>query len=238
MYTIGQLSRLAGVSVRTLRYYHAVGLLPPSRVTAAGYRLYDDAALARLQTILFFRELEFPLKEIKTILETPGFDRRLALEQQLELLKRKRRRLDKLISLARKNLEEGESEMDFAPFDKRELEEYAAEAKARWGGTEAYRAFAERPDGNSSEATQGFVDLLAEIGKSRGLEPHSPKAQALVEKLRAFITAHYYPCTPEILQGLGQMYVADPRFQENIDAAGGPGTAEFLSRAIAARTEE
>lgn len=238
MYTIGELSRLAGVSVRTLRHYHAVGLLPPSRVTAAGYRLYDDAALERLQTILFFRELEFPLKEIGDILASPGFDRRLALEQQLELLRRKRRRLDKLISLARKSLQKGESEMDFTPFDKRELEAYAAEAKARWGDTAAYRAFAERPDGNSPEAAQGLVDLLAEIGKGRGLEPHSQEAQALVEELQEYITRHYYPCTPEILQGLGQMYVADPRFRENIDAAGGPGTAEFLSRAIAERTEE
>lgn len=101
MNTVKEVSRLTGVSVRTLHYYDAISLLKPSRVTEAGYRLYDDTALRRLQTILLFRELQFPLKEIREILGSPGFDPMEALQQQIHLLELQRRHLDKLISHAR-----------------------------------------------------------------------------------------------------------------------------------------
>ena len=156
MMTIHEVSKLAGVSVRTLHHYDATGLLPPTALTEAGYRLYDDTALARLQSILLFRELEFPLKDIKRILDDPNFDQSAALMAQ-----------------------------------------------------------------------------FAELGKLKNLAPAAPEVQTAICKLQQFITDHFYTCTPEILAGLGEMYVADERFRENIDKAGGEGTTAFVSKAIA-----
>ena len=102
MKTVKEVSLLTGVSVRTLHHYDAIGLLKPTRVTEAGYRLYDDTALGRLQTILLFRQLQFPLKEIRDILDSPGFDPMEALTQQIHLLELQRQQLDNLISHARK----------------------------------------------------------------------------------------------------------------------------------------
>ena len=100
MMTVHEVSRLAGVSIRTLQYYDKIGLLHPAGYTDAGYRLYDDTELERLQHILLFRELEFPLKDIRAILDSPDFDRSKALEQQIELLKLKKEHLDNLINFA------------------------------------------------------------------------------------------------------------------------------------------
>lgn len=246
MKTVNEVSRISGVSVRTLHYYDSIGLLLPAAVTEAGYRLYDDKALARLQSILFFRELEFPLKEIKAILDNPDFDQRDALERQIVLLKLKRRRLGELISLARANLEQmngsGERQeeisMDFTAFDKAEIERYAEEAKRKWGGTEAYREYENKSGNRSDTEKKTLADRLAErfvkLGEIKHLAPDSDEAQTEIEALRSFISENYYDCTPQILGGLGRMYVSDGRFRRNIDAYGGAGTAEFVSRAIEA----
>ena len=120
--------------------------------------------------------------------------------------------------------------MNFKPFDTTGIDAYAAEAKAKWGKTEAYRECEKKaPTKESGDALMG---IFAEIGKLRHLEAGSAEVQAMVKKLQDFITANYYTCTKQILSGLGQMYVADERFRENIDRAGGEGTAEFVSRAI------
>ena len=137
MKTVKEVSLLTGVSVRTLHHYDAIGLLKPTRVTEAGYRLYDDTALRRLQTILLFRQLQFPLKEIRDILDSPGFDPMEALTQQIHLLELQRKHLDNLISHARKIQTTGVFPMDFSTFDTTELDQYTAEAKARWGKTKA-----------------------------------------------------------------------------------------------------
>lgn len=238
MRTVHEVSKSAGVSVRTLHHYDAIGLLKPTAVTDAGYRLYDDAALARLQTILLFRELQFPLKEIKAILEHPDFDRKQALTQQIKLLELQRKRLDELISFARTILTKGVNTMDFSAFDKAELEQYAAEVRANWSGTAAYKEYSQKTAEQTAEerkaAADGLMALFAELGKVKQRSPASPEARALVEQLRQFITDHYYTCTPQILMGLGQMYTGDERFQTSIDRAGGPGTADFANRAIAA----
>ena len=144
MRTIREVSRLAGVSVRTLHHYDAIGLLPPTKLTPAGYRLYDDAALARLQIILLFRELEFPLREIRRMLDDPGFDRLAALEDQIRLLELRRRQLEKLIALARETLETGVTPMRFDAFDKTQQTRLAAEVREKWGGTAAYQEFVAR----------------------------------------------------------------------------------------------
>lgn len=238
MKTVHEVSAASGVSVRTLHHYDAVGLLRPTAHSAAGYRLYDDAALARLQTILLFRELRFPLKEIKAILESPHFDPSQALRQQIALLELEQKRLARLLALARQTLLTGVTTMDKQAFDRTEIEQYAAEARARWGDTDAWRQYAARPQdpGADSQAQQALLQLLAGFGAlhRQGLPPQSAKAQALVAQLQQHISAHFYTCTDEILAGLGQMYTADERFTANIDAAGGNGTAAFAADAIRA----
>ena len=236
MKTVKEVSRITGVSVRTLHHYDAIGLLKPTRVTAAGYRLYDDTALRRLQAILLFRELQFPLKEIADILDSPHFDPREALREQIKLLEMQRTHLDNLISHARKIQETGVMDMNFKPFDKHEMDEYAAQAKARWGKTDAYKEFEQKTKGQSQALLQStgdtLMDIFAEFGSLRHLPPESAEAQALVKKLQSFITEHYYTCTPQILRGLGQIYIAGDSMTENINAAGGEGTAQFVHQAI------
>lgn len=236
MRTVKEVSKLTGVSVRTLHHYDAIGLLKPTDVTEAGYRLYDDAALARLQTILLFRELQFPLKEIKAILENPNFDREQALRQQIRLLELQHKRLGALISFAREILITGVNTMDFSAFDETEIEQYAAEVKKRWGDTESYKEYEQKTqtqtDAQQKAAKSKLMQIFAEMGKIKHLAPDSDEAWSLVEALRQCITENYYTCTPRILQNLGQMYGFDERFRTNIDKAGGIGTAEFASKAI------
>ena len=229
MKTVKEVAEFSGISVRTLHNYDAVGLLHPTRVTDAGYRLYDDAALQRLQTILLFRQLQFPLKQIREILDSPHFDPIDALEDQIRLLQMQREHLDNLILHARKIQKTGVIPMDFKAFDVKKIESYAAEAKAKWGNTDAYREYEQRGKQDMGDA---LMAVFAEIGKLRDLEPASAEVQAMVKQLQDFISGNYYTCTKQILQGLGQMYVADERFKENIDRAGGAGTAEFVARAI------
>ena len=232
MKTVKEVSRITGVSVRTLHHYDAIGLLRPTQVTESGYRLYDDAALQRLQTILFFRELEFPLQEIKDILDTPNFDPREALADQIHLLELRKQHLENLIAHARKIHKTGVIDLNFKPFDKHEMDAYAAEAKAKWGKTEAYQEYEKKSSGKDAQNGDAVMAIFAEMGEVRHLDPASTEAQALVSKIQNHITAHFYNCTKPILAGLGQMYVADERFKANIDRAGGEGWAEFAPKAI------
>lgn len=236
MKTVKEVSKLTGVSVRTLHHYDAIGLLEPTHVTEAGYRLYDDTAIRRLQTILLFRELQFPLKEIKEILDSPGFDPVSALEQQIKMLELQRDHLNALIAHARQIQENGVMDMNFEPFDRSQMDEYAAQAKAKWGKTDAYREFEQKTKGQTHEqmksAGDALMDIFVEIGAIRHLSPSAEEAQALIARLQSFITKHYYTCTTQILRGLGQMYTAGDSMTENIDKAGGPGTGEFARQAI------
>ena len=236
MKTVKQVSKLTGVRVRTLHHYDAIGLLKPSQVTEAGYRLYDDTALRRLQTILLFRELQFPLRDIQAILDSPGFDPRDALEQQICLLELQRQHLDELISHARKIKKTGVIHMDFKPFDHSKMDKYAAEAKAKWGKTNAYKEFEEKTSGQTKEQLASTGDKLMDIFREFGALQHLPagdsQVQALVAKLQSFITANYYHCTNQILRGLGQMYIAGDEMTDNINRAGGEGTAQFAHDAI------
>ena len=304
--TVKQVSKLTGVSVRTLQYYDDIGLLSPSERTEAGYRLYEEAQLATLQEILLFRELEFPLKDIKAILDSPAYDKERALHQQIELLTLKKERLEGLIRLAEElkneqsnvqrgtgnKSQEGSADpagnpdesgtriesrterrkershtMDFTAFDKTKLEEYKKRAREQYSDTYAYKEYEVKSAGRTSEDEQvfakEFMAIFAKFGalledgtdsntagdnaaasSSEASSPEAsspkaslskasaPEAQALVQELRDYITEHFYTCTPEILSGLGKMYAADGEFKENIDRAGGTGTAEFVSQAI------
>ena len=234
MKTVHEVSQISGVSVRTLHHYDAIGLLRPTAVTEAGYRLYDDTALARLQSILLFRELAFPLKEIKRIMDDPQFDQATALEQQIRLLELQQDRLSRLIDLARETMKTGVTHMDFTAFDNSKLEQYAAEVKERWGNTAAYQESAQRPAAEQKDAAAGLMAQFARMGRLRTGDPAGQEAQDAVRELQEFITKHFYTCTPEILAGLGQMYTADDRFRANIDTAGGEGTSDFAGKAIAA----
>lgn len=236
MKTVKEVALLTGVSVRTLHHYDAIGLLAPSRITDAGYRLYDDKALERLHTILLLRQLQFPLKEIRQILDSPHFDPVEAMEQQIQLLELKKAHLERLISHAKEIQRTGVIPMNFKPFDTTEADEYSAQAKAKWGKTEAYREYEQKTKGQTTQQLQAtgsdLMAVFARIGTIRHLSPASPEAQAMVKELQEFITAHYYTCTKQILRGLGQMYIAGDSMTENIDAAGGEGTADFTHRAI------
>ena len=236
MKTVQQVSNLTGVSVRTLHHYDQIGLLKPTKITEAGYRLYDDDALRKLQTILFFRELEFPLKQIGEFLNNPAFDTQKALSDQIRLLELRMEQLEKLISHARQIQKTGVIPMDFSAFDKSKQETYAAEAKKRWGNTDAYKEFEEKTAGQTQEqqnaAGDGLMAIFARMGAIRTTDPGSPEAQALVKELQDYITAHYYTCTKQILRGLGMMYIAGDEMTANIDKAGGEGTAQFAHEAI------
>ncbi len=236
LWRVNEVSKLTGVSIRTLQYYDKIGLLHPAKYTEAGYRLYDDAALERLQQILFFRELEFSLKDIKEIISSPDFDKSKALEQQIELLTMKKEHIENLIDLAKGIKLLGVRKLTFDAFDTRKLDEYAARAKASWGTTAAYREFEEKSKGRTKEEDQkiyqGMIDIFGEFGKIRNTDPKAGAAQDLVKKLQSYITEHMYTCTKEILSGLGKMYAGGGEFTKNIDSYGGEGTAEFASQAI------
>ncbi|WP_455495583.1 MerR family transcriptional regulator [Gemmiger sp.] len=236
MMTVKEVSDLTGVSIRTLHYYDQLGLLPAAGHTDSGYRLYDDAALERLQQILLFRELEFPLKDIQRILTNSAFDRRKALAQQIELLTLKKQHLESLISLAQKTLTTGGTYMDFTAFDTQKIQEYTRQAKQQWGATSAYKEFEQKTAHQTAQeaADMGsrLMEILAVFGGMQHKSPAAPAVQTQVKALQAFITKHYYICTKEIFAQLGQMYGAGGAFTENINAAGGPGTAEFAAKAI------
>lgn len=238
MMTVNEVSKLTGVSIRTLQYYDHIGLLRPAKRTEAGYRLYDDAALKRLQQIMLFRELEFSLKEIQEILDNPGFDRDMALEQQISMLTLKREHLDGLISFAREIKKTGGNRMSFQAFSNEKLEEYAREAKEKWADTLTYSQFNEKSKARSKETEamlgQGLMHIFAEFGKMKHLSYESPEVQSLVRKLQNYISDHYYQCTNEILNSLGQIYCSGGEFTINIDAVGGHGTAEYTAKAISA----
>jgi len=233
MKTVKEVSKLTGVSVRTLHHYDAIGLLKPAKVTEAGYRLYDDASLRRLHTILLLRQLQFPLKEIRGIMDSPGFDPMDALQQQIELLELKKQHLSDLISHAREMQKTGVISMDYTVFDTEKIDRYAREAKEKWGKTEAYKEYEAKSAGKDMDAAaKGLMAIFKEFGEIRHLSPASTEAQALVRKLQDYITANYYTCTTEILFGLGQMYAAPGEMNENIDNAGGKGTGVFVKNAI------
>lgn len=235
---IKEFAKLTGVTVRTLHYYDEIGLLKPSSVDEQnGYRFYDECCLERMQEILFYRELDFPLKEIQTILSSPEYDKNTALKGQKRLLMLKKERLERLIS-ALDDAMKGEK-ITMNAFDNSEFEvqreKYAAESRKKWGETAAYKEFSEKnhTKEQQNEAFWGMENLISEFAECKigGASPDCEKAQVLVKKWQDFITENFYTCTKEILSGLGEMYAADNRFAANIDRHG-DGTAEFMRDVI------
>ncbi|MDE6763632.1 MAG: MerR family transcriptional regulator [Oscillospiraceae bacterium] len=238
MYTVNEVSKRTGVSVRTLHHYDRIGLLKPTRLTEAGYRLYDDTALCRLHSILMFREIGFSLKEIREILDAPDFDSDEALIRQIKLLELQKKRIGELITFACEIRKKGVKNMNFDIFKSNEIESYRAEIKAKWGGTKAYEEYETKAADKSPdelEATaQKLMYIFAESGAVKHTSPDSEEVRKKIGKLQKFITDNYYTCTDEILRGLGQMYVCDERMKRKIDNTGGDGTAEFTAKAVLA----
>ena len=238
MMTVHEVSKISRVSIRALHHYDHIGLLPATEVTEAGYRLYDEAALERLQHILLFKALEFPLKDIKEILDSPDFDRSKALEQQIHLLELRKEHLQNLIDLARGIKAIGVKHMSFEAFDTRKIDEYAERAKASWGTTDAYKEYERKSAGRTEETQQKLnvemMSIFAEFGKIKDMAPESEEAVVLARKLQDHITEHYYTCTDKILLGLGAMYAGGGDLTTNIDEVGGAGTALFACEAIKA----
>lgn len=228
-----------GVSVRTLHYYDEIELLKPAIVDEqTGYRYYDEQSLERMQEILFYRELDFSLKSICSILSSPDYDKEKAMEEQKRLLILKKERLERII-VALDAYQKGENVME--AFDNTEFEaarkQYEDEVKEKWGKTVAYQEYEEKAKGylkdKQSEIISGMQEIIKEFAlcMQGGVRQESAQAQELVKKLQDYITAHYYTCTDEILAGLGKMYVADERFRKNMDSYA-EGTAEYISEAI------
>ncbi|SEL94544.1 DNA-binding transcriptional regulator, MerR family [Butyrivibrio sp. ob235] len=236
MKTVNEVSKLTGVSIRTLQYYDQIGLLKPAEYTESGYRLYDDAALEKLQQILLFKELEFPLKDIKDIINRSDFDKTKVLEQQIELLELKKEHIENLLNLCKYLKVRGVRKLDFTAFDSSKLDEYARKAKEQWGQTPAYKEYAEKSKNWTKEYESGlmadFTKLFEEFGTMKEMDPASKEVQSQVKRVQDFITENMYTCTNDILYGLGTGYVGGGELTENIEKMGGKGTAEFIFRAI------
>lgn len=232
---IKEFAAFTGVSVRTLHYYDEIGLLAPAFVDrTTGYRYYDENSLLRMQEILFYRELDFSLKSIGEILSSPGYDTKKSLAEQKTLLTLKKERLERLIS-AIDDAMKGANVM--SAFDNSEFEKHKVEAQEKWGKTDAYKQHAERTRYYSkqkwNDLAEGMDQIMAAFAScmKKAERPDSTEAQNLVKTLQSHISENYYLCTNEILSGLGQMYVADERFKNNIDKHA-DGTAAFISEAI------
>lgn len=236
-YSVSQAARLAGVSVRTLRWYDEIGLLKPTEVTPAGYRFYGDEAMAELQQILFYRELGVPLEQIGRILTAPDNDRAEALKKHRNLLLMRRRRLDDMLRLVDETIGGtimyGERPRPSQADWEKVRDQYAREAAERWGNTEAFLESREKHKDYTPEQEEAIRAEMEEIFAAFGkcADPEGEEAQALARRWQEHITKYHYNCTDGILACLGQMYVNDPRFRENLEQYG-PGTAEKMSAAI------
>lgn len=244
-YKVKEVADMAGISVRTLHHYDRIGLLKPQFLSMAGYRLYTDSDLEKLQQVLFFKELGFSLKETGDIINSPGFDRVQALRAHKELLIEKRNRLEAIIRSVENTIQtiEGGTEMGkkemFAAFDMAEIErhkeKYAEEVRQKYGNSEAFKESEKKTSGYTKEdwaAIFGKVgEIFRRIASHMDKSPDSPQVQQAVGEWRQCITDNFYDCTPEIFRGLGDLYVDDERFTANIDSIK-PGLSRFLREAI------
>ena len=243
MYMINEISKLTGVSIRMLHHYDKIGLLVPSKRNNSNYRVYSEEDVARLYQILLFKELEFSLKDIKSILDDEGFDKEEALRVQKKLILEKKNRLEKIIESIDdtiKNIgEKTMSKKDFKAFSYDEIrshqEKYKEETKQKYGKSDAYKESKEKTSKYSKNDWENImgdaVSIYEELAKLMHRNPADDEVQILVQKWRDYISNNFYNCTIEIFRGLALMYVADERFTNNIDKYG-QGLAKFLSDAM------
>ncbi|NFM79735.1 MerR family transcriptional regulator [Clostridium botulinum] len=236
---------MAGISVRMLHHYDKIGLLDPESVSDAGYRLYSDENLDRLQQILFFKELNFPLQEIKIILDSPNFNKKEALETHKQLLLEKKIRLEKIIQSVDKTISsiEGGIKMNkkevLGAFDMTEIEEhqkkYSEEVKNKYGNTSAYKESNEKTSKYTKEDWNNIMKdwdiIYKKLANLMDKNPDDKEVQEYIHQFREHISKNFYDCTPEIFRGLGELYVNDERFTANIDKYK-TGLSKFLREAI------
>ena len=243
MYKINEVSKLTGVSIRMLHHYDKIRLLEPSKRTDSNYRMYNDDDIARLYQILLFKELEFPLQEIKQILDDKDFNREEALKVQRNLIFEKKQRLERILESIDDTIESlGGNVMskdNFKAFGyeevKKHQEKYKEETEKRYGKSDAYR---ESQGKTSKYSKNDWENIMQEAGaiyeelyKLMDKDPSDEKVQELIQKWRNHITTNFYNCTIEIFRGLALMYVGDERFTKNIDKYG-EGLAKFMSDAM------
>jgi MerR family transcriptional regulator, thiopeptide resistance regulator len=246
--TVGEVARLAHVSVRTLHHYDRLGLLTPSRRSEAGYRLYSEYDLGRLQQILLYKELGFGLGEIAELMRSPDFDRVAALERQRDQLATRQERLRAVAALVDATLAtlKGEREMTheelfeaFGDFDPAAHED---EARERWGDTKAYAESRRRTKAYTKDDWLRYRSEADELNEAlaalmaQGVPPGDPRAVEAAERHRLLIDRWFYPCSPQMHAALGEMYVADQRFAATFDKVR-PGLARYLRDASAAALE-
>ena len=238
--TVKEVANVAGVSVRTLHHYHKIRLLVPSGATPAGYRLYSETDLERLQQILFFKELGFALAEIGSILDSPEYDRAEELRSHRRLLKTKRERLDELLGLVDRALESttrsqsmGTDNM-FEGFDETKLEEYKQEVREKYdpkivAESERRTGSYSKEDWAAVKAEGNAINRRIAALMERG--PADPETQEAIGCFYQHINDRFYTCTPEIFRGLGEMYVQEPRFTAFYEKFKS-GMAEFMCEAM------
>ncbi|MBB6418645.1 MerR family transcriptional regulator [Streptomyces sp. AK010] len=244
-YSVGQVAGFAGVTVRTLHHYDDIGLLVPSERSHAGHRRYSDADLDRLQQILFYRELGFPLEKVAALLDDPDADPRAHLRRQHELLTARIEKLRKMAAAVEHAMEARTMGIDLTPEERFEVfgdndpEQYAEEVEQRWGDTEEYADSQRRTASYTKEDWKRIQAEAADWGERYGAlmsadePPTGEAAMTLAEEHRQHICTWFYECSYEIHRCLGDMYVSDERFKAFYDALR-PGLAEHLRDAIVA----
>lgn len=246
-YSIKQLAEIAGVSRRTLHYYDQIGLLKPSSHAANGYRQYRQGDLLRLQQIMFYREMGLALKDIRAIMDQPGFDVIRALEAHRDELQQRQIRLQVLEDTVDKTIRhlQGEINMDdrqfFDGFDEEQVKEYARQAAEEYGADNPQVVQSSQRWSSYSQAKKGEVvargqEITRQMAGQMEGDPGAPEMQALVAAFHRHINDSFYTCSYETLRGLGQMYVDDPRFRATYEAVR-PGLAEFVHEAVMIYTE-
>ncbi|GIJ06823.1 MerR family transcriptional regulator [Micromonospora andamanensis] len=242
-HTVGQVAKLAGVTVRTLHHYDEIGLLTPSGRSGSGYRRYSEADLERLQLIRYYRELGFPLDEIAVILDDPASGPGTHLRRQHELLTVRIKRLQEMVSAIEFAMEASKMNIQLTPQERFEVfggfdpDAYAQEAEQRWGGTEAYQESTRRTSSYRKEDWQRFKAEAEDWGRrivallTSGAPADGPTAMELAEEHRQQISRWFYECTYEIHTGLADLYLADERFTAHYEAMA-PGLTEYLAEAI------
>jgi DNA-binding transcriptional MerR regulator len=239
-YTVKQLADAAGVSPRTLHYYDEIGLLTPDAYGENGYRYYGEAALLRLQQILFFRELDFNLADIKATIDRPGFDTLQALRAHRQSLQERRGRLSRLIETVDKTILHMKGELKMAErefyqgFSEEKQKEYEEEIRRRYGDKELKQS-QERWGSYGPQEKQKIQDefdrIVKELRDRMGEGHDGPEVQARVKELHAWVGS-FYDCTLEVFEGLGHMYNENPDFRMMYEMKYGPGVSAFLEKAI------
>ena len=244
-WTVGELARLAGITVRTLHHYDRIGLVRPSERTSAGYRCYDGRDLDRLQQVLVYRELGFPLEEVATLLDDPSADPEEHLRRQHRLLRDRLERTSAMVAAVEKEMEARQMGISLTPeerfevFGEHDPAQYEAEVEERWGETDAYAqskrktAAYSKDDWVRIKAEGADIEARFAAALRSGVAPESDEAMAIAEEHRQQITRNFYDCPPGMHAGLGRMYVEDERFTAHYEEVE-PGLAQYVSTAVRA----